>query len=413
MANTFINPTAVARRALKQLENNCIMANKVYRGYEDEFKTSFNGWKKGSSITIKTPVYFRVKDGATIDTVELREEDTTFTLAYRKHVAFPVTSAEMTYNIDKFQERFIVPAMQALGNYIDRASLGLYAGVPMQVGTPGTTPSDFYTFAQAGAYLSDMATPMSDRYCVIDPWAQAKLADSIKGVFHSPMVANAVQMGRISDSFAGMEMYMSQNVNSHTCGTAAGATDILVDGAASEGDNTITIDQNGSWTKTLTQGDIFTVGSVNAVNPISGDSTGYLRQFVVETAAGTTGNETAVDCSPGKDPYALYSASATEKQLPYQNVDALPGNNAAVTVAGSSGLNHKVNLAFHRHALGLCMVPLEMPASVSWGARESYKGYSIRVIRDYDVINDQEYIRFDTLFGLKVLNPMMACRIAG
>jgi hypothetical protein len=35
------------------------------------------------------------------------------------------------------------------------------------------------------------------------------------------------------------------------------------------------------------------------------------------------------------------------------------------------------------------------------------------VVRDYDVINDQEYIRFDVLYGVKVLNPFMACRIAG
>ena len=238
-------------------------------------------------------------------------------------------------------------------------------------------------------------------------------ADMLKGLFHSPMVAGAVQMGKIADNMAGFEAYMSQNVNSHTCGTAAGATTLLVDGAASEGDETITIDENGSWTKTFTEGDIISVAGVNAVNPISGDSTGYLRQFVATAAATTAGNETALPVMPGGDPYKLYSPSATENYLPYQNVSALPADNAAVTCQGSSGLVHKVNMAFHRHALGLCMVPLEVPASVSWSARESYKGYSIRVIRDYDVVNDQEYVRFDVLFGLKVLNPLMACRVAG
>jgi len=59
------------------------------------------------------------------------------------------------------------------------------------------------------------------------------------------------------------------------------------------------------------------------------------------------------------------------------------------------------------------MVPLEMPASVGWGAQESAGGYSIRVIRDYDVINDQEYIRFDVLYGRMVINPFLGVRIAG
>ena len=77
MSNTYVNPTVVARRALEELENNCVMGNIVYRGYEDEFMRKHNGWKQGSSVTIKAPLYFRVKDGATIDVVDLREEDTT------------------------------------------------------------------------------------------------------------------------------------------------------------------------------------------------------------------------------------------------------------------------------------------------------------------------------------------------
>ena len=34
-----------------------------------------NGWKKGSTVTAKAPIYFRVKDGETIDVVDIREED--------------------------------------------------------------------------------------------------------------------------------------------------------------------------------------------------------------------------------------------------------------------------------------------------------------------------------------------------
>jgi hypothetical protein len=208
-------------------------------------------------------------------------------------------------------------------------------------------------------------------------------------------------------------MYMSQNVNSHTCGTGAGATTLLMDGSTSEGAVALVIDENGSWAKTLKQGDILTVASVNGVNPIGGASTGRLRQFVVEADVGTTGNEATVSTTPGVDPNQIYSSAATETNLPYQTIDTLPADNAAVTCAGSSGLVHKVNMAFHKHCIGLAMVPLEIPASVKWAAQESYNGYTIRVIRFYDGINDQEYIRFDVLFGMKILNPFMGCRIAG
>lgn len=417
MSHTFVNPTVVASEALRQLENSLVMGNLVHRAYEEEWSKSHNGYKPGSSVTLKCPVYFRVKDGATLDAVDLLERSTTFTLAYRKHIAWAVTAQEMTYSIDKFSERFITPAMQALANYVDSTLLSLYKGIPNQVGTPGSTPNQYLTFALANAKLSEHAVPESNRYCVIDPQCQAYMADNLKGLFNPSMVGPAIERAKLP-SLAGMEMFVSQNVNTHTCGTAAGLTTVLMDETSSEGAQTVLIDTNGSWTLTLTEGDIFTIASVYGVNPISGDSTGSLRQFVCYDAGGGShhtdnGNDATIKCIPGTDPYKIYSASAAETYLPYQTVDALPAENATVTVAGTASLSHKVNLAFHKDALGLCMVPLAMPASVSWGATKSYKGYSIRVIRDYDVTNDQEYVRFDCLFGVKCLNPFMACRIAG
>jgi hypothetical protein len=416
MSNTFVNPTMVAREALRQLENNCVMGRLSYRGYEEEWKKNPNGYKIGSSVTVKAPVYFRVQDGADITStvVDLLERSTTFTIAYRKHVAWKVSAQEMTLNIDKFSKRFIKPAMQALGNYIDETMLGLYKDVPAQVGTIDTTPSSLYTYLEAGATLDDMACPKDNRHCVVDPWAQAKMADHLKGLFHNNMVGQAVKKGKFGD-IAGFNMYMSQNVNTHTCGTAAGASGIAVDDAGiAEGDSTIAVD-HASTDYTFKEGDIFTIAGVNAVNPISGADTGTARQFVVDADVSMSGggHDATLTCTPGTAPYVIRSAGGAAVYDPYQNVSALHADDAALTIPGSSGAQYKVNLAFHKHAFGLSMVPLEMPASVGWKAQESYKGYSIRVIRDYDVLTDNEYIRFDVLFGIKTLNPLLACRIAG
>ncbi len=413
MSNTFINPTVVAKEALLQLENNCVMGRLVYRGYEKEFNNTFNGYKPGSSVTIKAPVYFRVKSGATIDTVELREEDTTFTVNTRYHVAWPITSQEMTQNIDKFSERFIQPAMQAIANQIDSDLLALYKYIPNQVGTPGTTPSNYLTFAQAKAVLMDHACPQDSLSCVIDPWAEAYLKDALKGVFNPQMSGEIIRAGDMGGQLSGFQMFTSQNVQTHTCGTAAGLTTVYMDATVAEGDEHLHVDNgSGAWTTTLTQGDILTVATVNGVNPITGASTGRSRQFVVYSHT-DDGNDATVVTIPGQAPWQIYSASATETTLPYQTVDAVPANDDQITVAGSASLAHKVNLAFHKNALGLCMVPLETPASISWKAQMTENGYSVRVVRDYDVINDLEYIRFDVLYGVKALNPFLACRIAG
>lgn len=421
MANTYITPTVVASEALMQLENNCVMGNLVYRGYEKEWAKNHNGWKPGSSITIKAPMYARVQDGATIKVVDVREEDITMTLAYRKHVAHRLTSEEMTYSIDKFSDRIIKPAMVAIGNYIDTQLLTTYKGVCNQVGTPGTTPNQYLTFALAAARLTDHAVPPDNRACVVNPTCMAYISDHLKGIFNSEMASSIVKASYKGD-LAGFKMFESQNVANHTTGTSAGLTTVLMDATSAEGDTTILVDTNGSWTLTVTEGDILTVAGTNAVNPISGSDLGYLRQFVVSnnvlgTAIGTlhvdNGNDGTIMTIPGTAPWNIYSSAAADSVLPYQTVTTLPTNNQTVSVAGTASLTHPVNLAFHRDAIGLAMVPLEMPPSVSWKAQMTQNGYSVRVIRDYDVINDFEYIRFDVLFAIKVLNPFMACRIAG
>lgn len=414
MANAFSNPTIIAKEMLRHLKNNCVMGRLVFRGYEEEWQKKPNGWKIGSSLTMKAPHYFRTKSGATIDTVDLYERTTTLTLSNRRHVAWVLTSEEMTYDIDKYSEHYLKPAAQALSNYIDVTLLGLYTDVPNQVGTPGTTPNSFLTFALANARLDEEAAPQDDRHVVVNPETQAYMADHLKGLLHAGIVGKVVTKGQIGPmgSLSGMTPHMSQNVNSHTPGTQAGVSGAAKNGASSEGDTTLAIDGLGS-ANTLAHGDIFTIGSVNSVNPISGQSTGQLRQFVVDSAAtASAGAIAALQATPGTSPYSIYSASASETYLPYQTVDALPANDAAITVAGTASTAHRVDLAFQKNAFALACVPLEVPASVSWSAQVMDDGYGIRVIRDYDVTNDREYIRFDVLFGVRTINPFLACRIA-
>jgi hypothetical protein len=326
-------------------------------------------------------------------------------------VAYKFSGTEMTLNIDEFAARFIDPVVDAFEDHIATTILGMYNGIPNQVGTPGSTPGNTYTIGEASAVLTDHGVPKTDRHCFLDPWATLKIADQLKGVNATEMAKKAIEQGGFGN-IHGFNMYESQNVATHTCGTAAGLTTNLVDGAASEGDTTITIDQNGAWANTLTQGDIFTVGSVYGVNPLNGNSTGRLRQFVAEADVAAAGTEQAISCTPGVAPYNIYSAAADEKYLPYQTVDALPADNAAITIAGSASLQHKVNLAFHRHALALFMVPVEAPSELKT-YNQSADGFTITVAIGGDIINYVSYIRFDILYGKKVINPFMGCRIAG
>jgi hypothetical protein len=412
VAQTFIHHDYIAKEALLQLKNNLVVGNLVHRGYEGEFTEKPAGWHKGDTINIKAPIHFRVKDGASVDVVDLQERSTTMQVNYRKHVAWQCSAHDMTLNADAFSKRFIQPAMETLSNYIDATVMEVAKNyIPNQVGTPGVVPKDYLTYALAGAKLTNGAVPLDNRSCIIDPISQAYLADTLKGLMNPGMVGRAIERTQFGD-IAGFKMFTSQNVPTHTCGTAAGLTTNLAYSTAAENATGVVIDQNGSWSNTLTAGDIFTVAGTNGCNPISGADTGELRQFVCTAALSDSGNYGTISSIPGVSPWNIRSSAATEVDLPYQTVVTVPTADAAISIAGSASLSHKVGLAFHRDCIALAMVPLHLPDSAAKKSQVSSDGYTLRVVQFYDGKDDIEYIRIDCLFGIKVINPFLGCRIA-
>jgi hypothetical protein len=59
------------------------------------------------------------------------------------------------------------------------------------------------------------------------------------------------------------------------------------------------------------------------------------------------------------------------------------------------------------------MVPIVIPASAFWSSQANHDGFNMSVVRYMDGDTLTETIRFDVLYGLKAINPFLACRIAG
>jgi hypothetical protein len=404
MANTLLSPTIIAKEALFQLSNNLVMGRNVVRTYKNEFV------KIGDTVTIRKPVKFRTKDGATLDSVNVVERSLTQQIDKRKHVAWPFTSQELTLNIDMFSERYVKPAMIALSNIMDEDGCAKYKDIYNLVGTPGTTPSTLRVLSDARTRLNKEAVPMEMRHCVLDPDAEgAFLTGDLKGLFSQQIISDVIERGKLG-GYLGFDFDMDQNIQTHTTGAFTSGATPLMNGATAEGATSIVTDGWDAGNNTVKQGDVFTIANVYAVNPVSGVSTGELRQFVATADATSAGGAMTISVSP-----AIYSSAAGEDNLPYQTVDAVPANDAALTFVGTESTNYNQNMAFHTNAFSLVTVPLVVPDSVSWGAMEAdpQTGLAIRVLKDYDVTNDQEYIRFDIMYGWKTIYPELACRITG
>jgi hypothetical protein len=412
MANSLITPSIIAKEALVQLENNLVMSNNVHREYKKEFV------KVGDTVSIRKPVKFYAADGATRVNQDVEEANTSITVDSRKHVSWGFNSADLTLTVEDYSERYIKPASIALANVIDRAGHNLYSKVWNHVGTPGTAPANFAAMALAARRMDEMAVGNDMRKAVLNPEAGYAIAGTATALFMNSANTTAYRSGAIGE-IAGLETLRSQNVANHTVGIRSGTP--LVNGATqnttyalSKSTNTQSLVTDG-WTADQTgilkAGDVFTIAGVKAVNPVPGEGTTgklvlpYLQQFTVTADA---------DSGASTGPATLTISPAIIVSGPYQTVDAAPADNAAITVVtGTTVTAYPQNMAFHKNAFALVTCPLELPDGVNFKARETHKGISIRVVKQYDIDADTDVIRLDVLFGWKAIYPDLACRITG
>ena len=395
MANSFLTSTIIAKEALRQLENNLTQSKLCYRDWENKFA------KDGDTLGIRKPIKFRASKQRVRVNSDITESNVNLTVATQAHVSFQWETKIMTDTIERVSERYIKPAMSALANTVDVDMFTLYSALANQVGTPGTAPNGFDPYADAMRRLDEEAVPGDTRVAVMNPEAKAETLKGLKSLLNDKIVSGTVTKGFIG-SLANLDFHMAQNVKVHTTGHfTTGSTTPLVNGADQSGATLIT-DGWASGTATLKLGDVFTLAGVYAVNPKTGQTTGSLRQFVVTADITSTGAAIVIPISPS----IVYEGA-------YQTVDVRPADNAAITMIGTEDTQYPINMAFHKDCFTLAMRPLEIPTSVSWGARESYEGLSVRAIKAYDITADIEVLRFDILYGVLAQYPELGCRIIG
>lgn len=409
MSNSLLTISMITKESLRILANNFGFTQGVNRQYDDAFANS--GAKIGSVINIRKPVRYTTTSGPALQIQDVTDQSVALTLGTQQHVGFQFNSKDMTLSIDEFSDRYLKPAVNALANKIDYDGMAQYLNVFNSVGTPGTTPSAALTYLQAMQKLDENATPMDgNRSVVINPAAQACTVDSLKGLFQSTeKIKQQYEKGRMGEAF-GFTFKMDQNVQSRTVG-ALGGSGLANCATAQSGASIITSGWSNSVTNLLLAGDIITFGTsgnsnaVYAVNPVSFQSTGSLKQFVV--TANVTSNATGFATIP--------ISPAIVTSGPYQNVSQAIPNSAAITVSGTGGVVTAQNLAYHRDAFVLGMADLELPRGIEMAARASdpETGLSLRIVRAYDIVNDQHPCRIDVLYGWQTVYPELACRIQG
>ncbi|WP_374650187.1 P22 phage major capsid protein family protein [Rhizorhabdus sp.] len=413
MANSILTIDVIAKEALMVLENELVAAKRVHRGLESEFGNGRNGYQTGATVTIKRPTDFTVRSGSNASVQDVVEGSTTITVDQQKGVDFAFTSQELTLNIKDLSERVIKPAMVQLANRIDSDVLALATKVPNWVGTPGQLINSFQDFAPAPQRLDEQAVMSDGRTAILSPADHWGMLGTQTNLYIQGAANDAYRKGDLG-RIGGVDTFMSQNVQTLTTGSRAGSilidlniTAATIDYAAVKDSMVQTIHMDGfaTATDTVKAGEVFTIAGVYAVNPVTKTRLPWLKQFTVVADAVCMSNETDVQIYPA----IIWSGA-------FKNVDVVGTadlNNQAVSFVGAAGTSYAQNLAFHKNAFALAIVPMVSPPGAVDVARESYKGVSVRMIPFYNGSSDVSTLRLDVLYGLKAIDPRLATRVSG
>ena len=394
MGQDILTPTAVTREILRVAHEKLSFLGTVERQYDDRFAET--GAKIGDTLNIRLPNKYTVRTGKVLNAQDTTETSVALVVATQKGVDMNFSTAELGMQLDDFSKRIIVPAISSLVSDIEASALStLTKNVYNHVGTPGTLPT-FLQLAQAKAKLNKSLAPKDMERCLqMESIDMAGEVDALKGLFHdSKEVAKQYREGYVSRAL-GFDWYENERVYTHTTGLdfTGGAVD---NGTLADGMTTLTVD-GFTASQAPVAGDIFTIDTVFAVHPETKVAYAHLQQFVIVSAT-----VTELTFQP-----AIYSTGAN------QNTNSLPVNNDVLVFVGTANTAYPNHLMYHKEAFAFATGDLEMPEGVHFAAREVMDGLSCRIVRQYDINNDNIPCRLDILHGFKALRPEWACRIMG
>lgn len=400
MSNSLLTPTAVTREALRILHQKLNFVGNVNRQYDDSYAKS--GAKIGDSLKIRLPNQYSVRTGRVIDVQDTSESSVTLQVATQKGVDMAFTSVDLTLSLDDFSQRILEPAMSVLAANIEYDAMSMYKEVYNEVSDVGAaiTLNDVLNGAKK---LTDNLTPSSMRTLCLNTQDNVDLVDALKGLFNDPKkISQNFREGMVANQFVGFStVYENTLWPVHTTGTDDGTGTYLTNGASQTG-STLTVD---TGTGTFKKGDIIFVEGVNRVHPETKADTGKLQQFVVtsDVAASATSIPISPEIVASGAKQNVSNAAADNKKILKRESDE--------TTAIGNAADYRISMGFHRDAFAFATADLVMPKGVDFAAREVMDGISMRVVRQYDINNDNLPCRIDVLYGYKTIRPELACRL--
>ena len=401
--NSLLTTDKVANDMLARWKNNLVLTKSVYRDLDQQFG------EIGDTINVKLPNNAIVNEGnVATTTTPLNDKSVALVVDRQKNIKFTWGMKDKKLSILQFGERYLEPASNLLANHVDITVAEKMRDAYFQFGTVGQPLS--YTDVTLGqAYAQNVAIP-TDSLCrlITNTIDRANISNGISTLQQQDMVKEAIQKGYAGE-LAGFNSFYSQNVINHLTGAHTASEQV-----STELQNGNQLVVKGSAAGALVRGDRFTIAGVFEINPITKARTGRLQVFSVISDGGLAGATGTVTISPTMNNgtgTTLDGQGNTITTAMDKNVDGTAAVDAAITVIGDPTSMYRENYIMHRDSIAMAMVFLDLPAS-GHGSRASDKqtGLNISVSEYFNGDQNQNNMRMDILYGVKMVRPDLIFR---
>lgn len=407
--NQFLNTSWVSTKLLWFLDNSREVSMQFNTGWERDFEQEF---AVGSTIQVPLPQEWLVTSGLGYQEQGIAQLVTSLSLDQIFGIHFGYDSYEKLvklYRTEKqLDQAYFVPAGRQLAQQLDSlAADWARVNTPNVVGALQTDSTALDNFLLAEKKLFELACPDGEKYFCLSPSGmQTYVKTNVTQFNPQKSISDMFRTGVLGDA-AGGKWVRSNSLKTHIIGTAAtgGAT---VTGAGQSGSS---LSITGTNTQTIKRGDKFSIANVNGVNPRTKQVMGIgARSFTVLQDYTLDGNPDAISIYP-----AIFGPGS-----PYQNVDSLAANGAALTFwPGTSSPSGKVGTAqllLSKFAFLLAGATFDVPTAVEKASvkTDPETGLSVAYVKAWDQQNRKYTNRFDCCVGFGNGRPdSCACIVAG
>jgi len=337
------------------------------------------------------------------------------TIGYQKHSTALLTAKELR---DQLQEnRLGQAAAQKLASDINVAVLTVASNQGTIVSKRTTAASGFTDVAEVDALMNEQGVMMSDRNYALSTRDYNGMAADLAARQTMIQIPTEAYRRAYVGEVAGFQTY---KMDYATRLTAAAGTTVTVNGAnqyytpkatstAATGEvanvdnryQNLTIAVGGGTVKV---GDAFTIANVFAVHHITKQSTGVLKTFRITAIVSGSGGSGVVTISPP----IISNGGSTDAEAQYKNVTATPANGAAITFLNT--VTAAVNCFWHRDAIELLPASLAIPTDAGADIMRATTDQGVELVmqKQFDINTQKTKYRWDTLFGVAMLQPEMA-----